>query len=32
MGQLLSFGMMLGACLVWYLGYTQHKKSGEIAQ
>ncbi len=30
MGQILSFGMMLGACLVWYLGYTQHKNSGEI--
>lgn len=32
MGQILSFGMMLGACLVWFLAYTQHKNSGEIAK
>ncbi len=30
MGQVLCFAMMLSGLLVWYLGYTQHKKSAEI--
>ncbi len=32
MGQILCFAMMLAACLVWYLGYTQHQNSGEVAK
>lgn len=32
MGQVLCFVMMLAACLVWYLGYTQHKAHIEAAE
>lgn len=32
MGQVLCVAMMLAACLVWYLGYTQHKELQEGAE
>jgi phosphatidylglycerol:prolipoprotein diacylglycerol transferase len=31
MGQVLCFGMIIAAGLVWYLGYTQHKKVENIS-